>query len=164
MSSNKHIKDKMIRIFGKKCFIEELHLRTKSEIDQDRKRYTGKFQRCLMDQLTYHHILERCKGGKATIENGALLRNINHIWFHRLPRDKQKKINRLFQEYKRKFYRKAEVKIVDDLDTGISLDIAEIELTDKGIKAKKIYDRRKVKDETRRAREEYERGCDTEIY
>lgn len=62
MSSNKGAKRTLIMKYGKKCFIEELGLRTKKEIDQDRKRYKGKKQRRLMDELTYHHILEKCKG------------------------------------------------------------------------------------------------------
>lgn len=158
MSSNKHVKDKMIKLFGKKCFIEELHLRKPSEIEQDMKKYTGKCQRCIMDQLTYHHILERCKGGKATIENGALIRNINHQWFHRLPKDQQAKINELFQEYKKLFYDEAKVEFVDDLDLSIEIDFAVIEATREGLKAKKkgVYNRAKVKRETKQMEKEYD--------
>ena len=161
MSSNKHVKDKMIKIFGKKCFIEELHLRKPEEIEQDKRRYTGKCQRCIMDQLTYHHILERCKGGKATIENGALLRNINHQWFHRLSKEQQAKINELFQEYKQLFYDEAKVEFVDDLDLSIEIDFAIIEATKQGLKTKKkgSYNRAEMKRETKRLEKEYEEGC-----
>ena len=41
MSKNKHIKDEMIKIFGEKCFIEELHLRKPEEIEEERKKYKG---------------------------------------------------------------------------------------------------------------------------
>ena len=151
MSSNKKVKDRMIRLYGKKCFIEELHIRKKSDVEQEIKRYTSKCQRCIMDQLTYHHILERCKGGKATVENGALLRNINHQWFHRLPKKQQEVINRMFQEYKKQFQR-LEVQRTD-FSFGIEIDIAEIAATKKGLQ---VYNRAKVKSETRRLVDDFE--------
>ena len=62
MSSNKNAKRKLILKYGKKCFIEELGLRTPEEIEEDRKQYTSKKQRAIIDELTYHHIIEKCKG------------------------------------------------------------------------------------------------------
>lgn len=62
MSSNKGSKRTLIMKYGKKCFIEELGIRSKEEVEADRKRYISKKQRVIMDQLTYHHILEKCKG------------------------------------------------------------------------------------------------------
>ena len=62
MSSNKGVKRTLIMKYGKKCFIEELGLRTPEEIEKDKRRYTSKKQRVIMDELTYHHILEKCKG------------------------------------------------------------------------------------------------------
>ena len=73
-NSNKKAKEEMIRLYGAECFIDRLHLRPELS-----KVYTGKqadYMRKHQQQLkrlTYHHIVERCKGGKATIENGALL-------------------------------------------------------------------------------------------
>lgn len=64
MSSNKTAKRTLIMKYGKKCFIEELGLRTPEEIEIDRKKYTSKSQRARMDELTYHHILEKCKRRK----------------------------------------------------------------------------------------------------
>ncbi len=104
MSSNKNIKDNMIRKYGKKCFIEELGLRTRDEIEQDLKKYNKSKRKELM-ALTFHHIRERRAGGAASEENGAILRNINHIWFNRLPKKEQARINKLFQEYKCKCMR-----------------------------------------------------------
>lgn len=101
MGSNTEAKRKLIMRYGKKCFIEELGIRTKEEVETDLKRYTSKKQRAIMDELTYHHIIEKCKGGQATIQNGALLRNINHQWFNRLPKEKQNEINVMLQEYKK---------------------------------------------------------------
>lgn len=101
--SNKNAKNEMFKLYGKKCFIEELHIRSDEEIKEDLKRYKGKKQLKIMTQLTYHHIVEKFKGGKATVENGAILRNINHIWFNRLSKEEQDYLNNLFQLYKKNF-------------------------------------------------------------
>lgn len=56
MSNNRHVREKMIELYGAECFIEKLHLRKDKE-----RRYTGKCQYCKMKQLTYHHIIMRSK-------------------------------------------------------------------------------------------------------
>lgn len=68
MSSNKSAKQKLIELFGPECFIEKLHLRPAED-----KKYTGKGQMKKMKQLTYHHIVEKSKGGKATVENRSFI-------------------------------------------------------------------------------------------
>lgn len=57
---NKRAKQDLIRLYGKECFIEKLHLRPDTE-----RKYTGKAQYHRMKQLTYHHILEKCKRWKS---------------------------------------------------------------------------------------------------
>jgi len=95
--SNKRIKEKMIQIYGEECFIDKLQLR------KDKQIYTGKAQYEKMKQLTYHHIVPKSKGGKATIENGALLSVENHTWFNKQSKKRQKAMNNKFQEYKASF-------------------------------------------------------------
>lgn len=68
MSSNKKAKERLIELYGPECFIEKLHLRKDTG-----KKYTGKGQMKRMKQLTYHHILEKSKGGKATVENRSFV-------------------------------------------------------------------------------------------
>jgi hypothetical protein len=58
--SNKNAKEALIRLYGKECFIEKLHLRPDTE-----RKYTGKAQYHRMKQLTYHHILEKSKRRKS---------------------------------------------------------------------------------------------------
>lgn len=99
MSSNKHIKDRMIAKYGAECWIDKLHLRP----DNEPRRYTSKGQYKRMKQLTYHHILEKRNGGKSTEENGAILSAENHAWFHKQPIEVQKRLNEIFQEYKKQF-------------------------------------------------------------
>ena len=113
MSSNKRATEALIRLYGKECFIEKLHLRPDTE-----RKYTGKAQYHRMKQLTYHHIEMKKDGGKATIENGALLSAENHEWFNRQSKEKQRQMNDMFQEYKRK------------IDYGIAV----AQLTTQGIK------------------------------
>lgn len=105
MSSNKSAKQKLIELYGPECFIDKLHLRH----DKNRH-YTSKKQMKRMKELTYHHILERRNGGKSTVENGALLSAENHAWFHRQPYKSQKKMNAIFQEYKR-----CKIEFTDDI-------------------------------------------------
>ena len=69
MSSNKNAKEKLIELYGPECFIDKLHLRP----DKGDRRYTGKGQYERMKRLTYHHIVEKCKGGKATVENRSFI-------------------------------------------------------------------------------------------
>lgn len=93
---NKAVKEEMIEIFGPECFIEKLKLRK----DTEPRKYKGSKQLEIMRSLTYHHIEERCKGGKTTIGNGALLSNENHMWFNEQNKKDQDRMNKLFQRYK----------------------------------------------------------------
>lgn len=96
--SNKKAKEGLIRLYGAECFIEKLKLR-----HDKHKKYKGKAQYKRMKQLTYHHILERSKGGKTTVENGALLSAENHVWFHQQSKKQQKAMSERFQKYKADF-------------------------------------------------------------
>lgn len=119
MSANKSTKNKLIMKFGKKCFIEELGLRTKEEVQADIRQFKSKGQRKRMDELTYHHIIAKCNGGETTEENGAILRNINHVWLHRLPPEKQAIINQLLIQYKLEHYTEVDFEEVEELESGI---------------------------------------------
>lgn len=123
--SNRRKKEELIKIYGPKCFIEELGLRKPAEIEKERKKFTGKKQLKIMDELTYHHILEKCKGGPTTLENGAVLRNINHQWFNRLSKERQAEINQLFREYKKNFPK---------------IQIVAAEITTQGIQQSKVIE------------------------
>lgn len=118
--SNKRAKERLIQLYGAECFIEKLHLRK----DTEPRKYTSKGQRKRMKQLTYHHIKERRHGGKATVENGALLSEENHIWFNEQSKEAQKKMNELFQQYKASV--ECSIEFVDELDTRFSIASAII--------------------------------------
>lgn len=145
---NQRVRKEMINKYGEKCFIEELHLRDKKDIEKEFKLY-GKKQRKIMDELTYHHIIERCKGGATTEENGAILRNINHRWFNRLSKEKQAEINRLFQVYK-KNYEKCNIEFVDVLETGVQILFTDLEVYEQKKTEKDRYERAKKKEQDRK--------------
>lgn len=113
--SNKKARKKLIKLYGAECFIEKLHLRKDTELRQ----YTSKGQYEKMKQLTYHHIREKQHGGKATVENGALLSEENHIWFNEQSKESQKKMNELFQKYKASV--ECKVEFVEELDTRFTV-------------------------------------------
>lgn len=144
MSSNSEVKKRMIKKYGNVCFLEELGVRDKKIVKREIHRYTSsKKQREILDQITYHHIIEKCKGGKATEENGALLRNINHQWFNRLSKEQQATLNHLFQEYKRTHSTEVEVIYTDNLELDFKVVTAILELGKS--KEKPKFDRAKEK-------------------
>ncbi len=67
--SNKGAKTKLIKLYGKECFIDKLHLRPPEDKP---RRYKSKGEMKRMRELTFHHIREKSKGGKATVENRGL--------------------------------------------------------------------------------------------
>ena len=139
---NKSAKEKLIELYGDECFIEKLHLRR----DTEPRHYSSKGQYRKMKQLTFHHIIEKNKGGEATVENGAILSQENHIWFNKQSSIAQAKMNKMFQEYK-----KCGVVFVDDLDTNtIVSSISFIPVRD--LK----YNRAKEKEQIRKRIKEYE--------
>ena len=134
--SNKRAKEKLIELYGAECFIEKLHLRK----DTEPRQYTSKGQYKRMKQLTYHHIREKQYGGKATVENGAILSEENHIWFNEQSKEAQKQMNELFQKYKHSV--ECKVEFVEELDTRFSIASAIIVLSDL---EKEHYNRAKEK-------------------
>lgn len=155
MSSNKKVKDKLIKLYGNKCFIERLKLR-----DTTGLKYTGCGQYKRMKQLTYHHILEKSKGGKATVENGAILSAENHEWFHKQPKAEQHKMNQIFQELKRTIdYKKCNVELVDETQCPFEVEYVEMCINKEGkLNIKKLKDkqRRQEKRELQRIKKEIE--------
>lgn len=149
--TNRQAKERLIEIYGAECFINKLHLRQ----DDKPRHYTGKAQMKKMKQLTYHHILEKRNGGKATVENGAILSAENHEWFNKQTPEKQAEFNRKFQEYK-----KCAIQFTDSIDTGIEIKTIVFEpqeiFKEEKQKRKNRIEKNKQKQELQRLRKEYE--------
>lgn len=142
MSDNKRAKEKLIKLYGAECFIKKLKLRK----DVEPKRYKSKGQIKRMKQLTFHHIRMRKNGGKATVENGALLSAENHAWFHKQSPQAQAEMNELFQEYKRTHSKECQVVFVDDVPTPFEIKVMEFRI-DERERHKEKYNRAKDKRE-----------------
>lgn len=148
-SKNKRAKEELIRRYGAECFIDRLHLR-----DDKERKYTGKGQYRRMKQLTYHHIKMRKDGGKANVENGALLSADNHNWFHQQPIQRQREMNDLFQELKRELDHIG-IEYIDDLETPIKVNAVSIRVgKDKRVIVEKL--RREDEREFQRERKYWE--------
>lgn len=150
MGSNTRVKNRLIQLYGPECFIDKLHLRK-----DHKRRYTSKAQMKKMRELTYHHMLEKSKGGKATVENGALLSAENHAWFHKQTPEYQRYMNQQFRKYK-----ECEVVFVDQIETDLKVHAIEFRIDLEKDKPKIKYNRAKVKREMERRVEEYERDDD----
>lgn len=152
MSSNKRAKEELIRLYGAECFIDKLKLR----IDPTPKRYKGKGQMKKMKQLTFHHIKMRKDGGRATVENGALLSAENHAWFHQQSLQDQAVMNAMFQEYKKQ-YQECQIVFVDDLDLGFEIKAMEFHIGEREQKKEKYNRAREKREFQKRVDEEFDR-------
>lgn len=141
MSSNKKARQELEKRYGKECFIEKLHLRK----DTEPRKYTSKGQMKRMKQLTYHHILEKRNNGKATVENGAILSNENHIWFHKQSKAQQGYMNAIFQEYKRQVD-ECRIVFADNIEVPYTIKAIEFSVNEKGKynRAKKLKEDKKI--------------------
>lgn len=148
MSSNKKARQQLEKRYGAECFIEKLHLRK----DTTPRKYKGKAQMKRMKQLTYHHLQMKKDGGKATIENGAILSNENHIWLHKQPEVVQSYLNAIFKEYKKQVDECA-VKFVDYIDTPYEIKVSDFVIEEKD---KEKYNRAKKKQEDKELIKEWE--------
>lgn len=146
--SNKTIREELERIYGRKCMLHEgLNIRGYSKTKTN---YTGK---SILMQLTLHHIKPKSKGGATSVENGAVVCRGCHEFIEQTTPENRAKINELLKRYK-----ECIVQYGDDFITGIEIDTAEIELTDRELKVKKLkYDRAKEKAELKKLKEEYEK-------
>lgn len=94
--NNNEARRELEKLFGKICFIEKLGLRYIPPSKRKKIKGYSKYD----DMLTYHHIHERHLGGKATVENGAIVRGYNHKWLHSLPEREKQLVNQAMQNYK----------------------------------------------------------------
>ena len=150
MSSNKSAKNKLIELYGAECFIEKLHLRPNGY----KEKYKSKGQYKRMKQLTYHHIVKKEHGGRATVENGALLSAENHSWFHKQSTAKQAELNRIFQEYKLGILEMENGRVVQSQVLDLDFDMQEYDVIPLQPDDRK-YNRARVKRETEKAIEGY---------
>ncbi len=173
MSSNKSAKNALIEIYGKHCMFERARIAERIEqmggIRTYRsyvaeKRFRGKK---IAKQLTYHHLKHKSDGGRATVENGAVVDATAHAYLHSLPRHQEEIINNMLRAYKINVmeFTTEEVLNHDTIEFDMT-DYITIPLEDdtpqhnrkKAIRERKRQDqlsRAQIKRETRKALEEY---------
>ena len=84
--------------------------------------------------------------------------NGNHRWFNQQSKENQDKMNEAFQEYKRQVdnARKCKIELVDTLDIGVEVKVAEISFSEEIRPPKEKFNRAKVKQKTMREIKDWE--------
>lgn len=100
MNSNKAARERLEKIYGKKCMIHE---GLKIKITGYSKKKMKLKGEDLRKQLTYHHLIPKSKGGPATDENGAILCRECHNFLEALEEKEREKINDKLKKYKMNF-------------------------------------------------------------
>ena len=145
MATNRKARKDLISVYGEECFVEKLHLRKGIVL------YTGEEQTKKMRELTFHHITMKKDKGESTAENGALIANGNHTWFHKQKEERQEEMNQAFKDYK-----DCKVVFVDDIYPEIDYKVTANHFSLKDIKLDKdIHDRPKQKNELSKITRDY---------
>lgn len=161
-NSNKKTRIALASIFGSGCmfkkshaeqFIEKLgtiktYKRFKSE-----QHFTSKKTKILEQRLTLHHLIHRSEGGKASVENGAVINELAHRYIHSLPRDQEEIINDYLREWKRQNYQEVSIEL-GDIEEPYEVETAEISIIDESIVFKKLSKARKQQEYDKQKRKE----------
>lgn len=124
-NGNQRAKNRLIQKFGKICMVEEAGIRKIPRA----VRIKIKGYKMSDDMITFHHLVPRRKGGKATPENGALVKDYNHRWLESLPSAEREQVNDKLREFKMSFaqlYAGEKGLEIDDSGT-LELDFGGIE-------------------------------------
>ena len=173
MSSNKTKRKELERIYGKGSMFEKSHAADyvstlpvikgyKKFIEE--KHFTTKDIKKLTERMNYHHLEHKADGGATTIENGAVVNELEHRYMHSLPRHQEEIINNHIRQWKLDYISLCAGQVIDsgEVDLDLEEDTMEIpvhefhstrEFTIKELKEKQ---RRKEKRELQRLKKEWE--------
>ena len=140
--SNKGARKDLESIYGKKDMFTEARIEEQiDELNKTRKRkiktyreykeqcrYTSSKRKSLEKMLSYHHLRHKSNGGKADVQNGALLSALPHSYLHSLPRDEEEIINNMLRDYKASF----------------DMHCVSLRFTDKTIEAEPLQEEKEV--------------------
>lgn len=169
MSSNKNkaIRERLERIYGKGCMFQKAHIaqrieeiggiKTYKQYIQQHK-YSFKKVKKLEETMTLHHLKHRADEGRTSEQNGAVINALAHGYLHSLPRNEEEIINNMLRDYKWRIdnARKCKIELVDTLDIGIELNIAEISFSNELKVSKTKFNRAETKKETKQLIKEWE--------
>ena len=148
MKANSRVRKNLEKQYGKGCMFKNAHIEEKIEKKRtiktykqfkEERKYTGKFITLYESQMNYHHLKHRSEGGETTIENGAVVSSLAHMYLHSLPREQEEYINNELRRYKQESD-ECRVVLVDDLE--LPFKIVPMEFKPKDLEKKK-YDRAK---------------------
>ena len=166
---NKVIRERLEKIYGKGCMFQKAYIaerieamggiKTYREYIQEHK-YTFKKIKKLESTMTLHHLKHRSEGGATSERNGAIVSALGQGYLHSLPKEHEEIVNGMLKEYKAGIdsgkYERVDIELVEDLDSGIEINFAELSAEDERIviERPKKYNRALVKREMRRIVEE----------
>ncbi len=139
MSSNKTARQKLEKEYGKGCMFKKANIEEKIEKKKtiktykkflEERHYTSKFIKLYKKQMNYHHLKHKSEGGETTIENGAIVSALAHMYMHSLPREQEEFINDELRKYKQEID-ECKVVFVDDLDVPYKVNTMEFSIKEK---------------------------------
>lgn len=159
---NKKARQKLERLHGKICMVEAANIRY-VPVEQRRKikGYT-KYD----DIITFHHIKEKSKGGKATVENGALVKGYNHRWINSLSEEDRERVNERLVEFKimtlgiidKGLEVEDSATITPDILDGGFIEIPVFDTTKEDLEKREKFNRAKAKRDFQKKIDEYYNG------
>ena len=142
MRGNKKIRKRLEKKYGKGCMFKKAHIEEKIEAKRtiktykqfiEEKHFTGKMIYIYENQMNLHHLIHRSEGGKTTMENGAVINSLAHMYMHSLSREDEEFINEELRKYK-KDIDECKVVLVDEIETPYKICPIEVYLEEKGLK------------------------------
>lgn len=156
---NKKARQKLERLYGKICMVEAAGIR---KIPREQRRKIKGYTK-YDDVITFHHIKEKSKGGKATVENGALVMGYNHRWINSLSERDREQVNQRLIEFKMMTLGITEkgieeidsITITPDILDGGFIEIPAFDTTKEEFEKKKKFNRAKAKRDFQKKIDEY---------
>ena len=170
MASNKKKREQLEEIYGKGSMFEKSHtedyISTLPKIKGYKKflkekHFTSKEIKKLTERMNYHHLEHKADGGATSIENGAIVNELEHRYLHSLPRNQEEVINNHIRQWKIDFITLSTESVIDSEQIQIDLneDYIEIPVYDykKMTKKELIRKQRRIeKRELQKLKKEYE--------
>lgn len=132
---NRKIREELERIYGKGCMFQKAKIEKRiEEIGgiktykqfKEQHRFTLKRERVFENMMTLHHLKHLSEGGETTLENGAVVGSLPHMYMHSLPREQEEVINDMLRSFK-------ECKVVyEDFESPIKIKIRELSIDKRG--------------------------------
>lgn len=151
-NENRSVRIALAGIFGSGCmfrkshaeeFIEKLGTIKTYKTFKEEKCYTPKQVRCLEQRMTLHHLKHKSEGGKANLQNGAIINELAHRYMHSLPRNQEEIINDYIREWKRENYGKMTIDFVEEIEQPFDVDMTEMVVEKTKITFKKLSRKQK---------------------